>query len=1042
MSRGDDYEKMNKVFKNFQNQNYIEKNYKYPSSSNDFELNSDKIMNRIKPKGYFNNNCDRDREMSLKIEKKRKQLEYQQILDQQIKEKKLREKLEKEKLLKEELLYEEKCKLEQERQKLQQNKPEKYDTAYINNDEIFENYEKFSDKINVPRTKSFNNFPAINNYNEYNNNYEMSEANLNNQNNNNLQQIYVDDLVTQSTQIPIKVHPFQSQSQPQLFSNENIINRGYRTQSNYYNPNFRQNQQQQLFNFNNNSPQGINPIMTNVNFYEMNPNNQNINSDLVTNISSNQIHSNFQIPFNKLAKSNPNIENNNMINYNISQNLQNNSQNLNELMNMNLNNQNYLGKIMEIFFHEQEKIIESYKETIEKLKNERDEAIYKNKANEERILAMQKIQNDQDLLAKNLGYCPFKKEYGQNLEKTLESMTLRENVKNENYENENFNNNEYNIEDNNINNSIDNNEIDDKIKKLNHINNTILSDSKVESLESSTKLVKPNYEKKLLETWKNENNINDNTNIVKNENYEKNINENNISKNYEYENNINNEYENNEDEVNYGDFEPGNTNMILGKINQLNNQFLENYTDEDYQTKNINNEMNDENNKETNNINNLNDISVISKKNEEKSFMIQDIGNDDEFRIEYNNDNQTNRKSDNENELTDDEVSKNSNKCMKMNFDDKNKSIRNDEFINKNFNQLIDNNQDIQINNQYLSGKKIKNLDNNISYTTSMLEKTTKTNTDKSKEDFTSNNLISQDESAKKNIRNFKNIDNNLTISSVSNLNNTENKKCSNELNPFIIPQNQQNYLNTDKFSNNNIPVATDVTFKPTSNLNRFSEKKENNNIESALLGKNENEIIVDKLNFFEDESIIKDKTLDNKKENINKNDESGIFSEIGNNYWTAEKNNESNNLINSRTAKNLTDEKISNLNDFYGKFVKKKQEKLNETDRSINSNQNNKSIDNNSILMESLNTFACNLNMKWKDMTKNDIDNNNLMKQKSKNIVDSRQQFYNEDGNKNDDEEEIEEKIELEDDKNEDDKILNKVNKFTKVALNQINKK
>ena len=43
---------------------------------------------------------------------------------------------------------------------------------------------------------------------------------------------------------------------------------------------------------------------------------------------------------------------------------------------------------MEIFFQEQEKIVESYKETIERLKTERDEAIYKNKANEEKILAL------------------------------------------------------------------------------------------------------------------------------------------------------------------------------------------------------------------------------------------------------------------------------------------------------------------------------------------------------------------------------------------------------------------------------------------------------------------------------------------------------------------------------------------------------------------------------------------------------------------------------------------------------------------------------
>ena len=41
---------------------------------------------------------------------------------------------------------------------------------------------------------------------------------------------------------------------------------------------------------------------------------------------------------------------------------------------------------MEKFFNEQNKIIEIYKETIRQLKNERDEALIKNKANEEKLL--------------------------------------------------------------------------------------------------------------------------------------------------------------------------------------------------------------------------------------------------------------------------------------------------------------------------------------------------------------------------------------------------------------------------------------------------------------------------------------------------------------------------------------------------------------------------------------------------------------------------------------------------------------------------------
>ena len=58
--------------------------------------------------------------------------------------------------------------------------------------------------------------------------------------------------------------------------------------------------------------------------------------------------------------------NNNLMNSSPNVNFNNNSQNVNELFNMNINNQNYFGKIIEMFFHEQEKILESYKETIEK----------------------------------------------------------------------------------------------------------------------------------------------------------------------------------------------------------------------------------------------------------------------------------------------------------------------------------------------------------------------------------------------------------------------------------------------------------------------------------------------------------------------------------------------------------------------------------------------------------------------------------------------------------------------------------------------------
>ena len=275
--------------------------------------------------------------------------------------------------------------------------------------------------------------------------------------------------------------------------NQNFIRPPYKTQSNYY-PSNRQNQNNQNINlnYNQNNPvlssqrQEINPYLTQrqYNEYHPQPKLQRASSDLGLNTNISISPSNFptcyQMPFNNnLMNSSPNV------------NFNNNSQNVNELLNMNINNQNYFGKIIEMFFHEQEKILESYKETIEKLKNERDEAIYRNKASEEKLLALQKMQNDQELLEKNLGYFPLKNGYQQNMERTLDSIMQKN-------ENEYYNNNI-----NNKNNLKENK--DEPI--INNINdNSNISDSKMASLITSTKFVKVNNgdDKELLETWKKE----------------------------------------------------------------------------------------------------------------------------------------------------------------------------------------------------------------------------------------------------------------------------------------------------------------------------------------------------------------------------------------------------------------------------------------------------------------------------------------------------------------------------------------------------------
>ena len=89
------------------------------------------------------------------------------------------------------------------------------------------------------------------------------------------------------------------------------------------------------------------------------------------------------------------------------------------------------------------------------------------------------MQNDQEILEKNLGYYPFKNNYQQNMEKTLDSiMQKNEDIINENKKE------------------------DQSINNIN--NNSNISDSKLASLITSTKFVKvnPNGDTKhLLETW-------------------------------------------------------------------------------------------------------------------------------------------------------------------------------------------------------------------------------------------------------------------------------------------------------------------------------------------------------------------------------------------------------------------------------------------------------------------------------------------------------------------------------------------------------------
>ena len=224
-------------------------------------------------------------------------------------------------------------------------------------------------------------------------------------------------------------------------------------------------------------------------------------SDLSTNSSSNIISSNNQIANNIINSSQLNFGyNNNLGLYENNNNICNiNNQNLSDLLNLNISSQNYFKKIMQIFLSGQNKIIENYKLTIQKLKSERDNAIFQNKANEEKLQTLNKIKNDQEKLAKCLGYYPFKNEYKTNLEKTLDSIIL-DNTKNPNDEqklkqmqkDENKLLENLNKEDDDIN---------DMIDKINNMNNELLepiSESKEYSINNISAITNKNNDDKSL----------------------------------------------------------------------------------------------------------------------------------------------------------------------------------------------------------------------------------------------------------------------------------------------------------------------------------------------------------------------------------------------------------------------------------------------------------------------------------------------------------------------------------------------------------------
>ena len=1096
----DDFFPRNNIFKNIYNYNprfnkktnrnipFNENNKNNLIDQMNDENNTNKFITPLKRNNKNNSNINSsfERDNALKEERKRKQLEYQKMLDEQIKEKKLRLIKEKEEeRLKDELFFEQKMKLENEKYK-QKNKNMNENKNYINlfsgelqikpqipqtcknlslerniinkkEDKIGKNIQNKFIRNTLKKAKSQKYLEIMNkdtyfqnqNLKHIRNIPNLGEGETDIQENfvsknkslNKIfpqQQIPVEYLISESSQIPIQL----------LYSN-NQNNIQYKDQNNYYSLN----RQNQILSQNNLQ------IVNNMNYLQS----QQTQQDLSLNNIQRQYYDDNGQKFNRISdlNSNPNISITpsnfsssygiplkiNQINSNLNPaNFNNNNQNAKEILNMNINNQNYIEKIMEIFFHEQEKIVEGYKETIKKLKNERDEAIYRNRANEEKILALQKLQNDQEYLKKNLGYFPLKNNYQENMEKTLDSIMQKNEDLNENNENKYYINENENkkFEQSQNNNDIDN---------YDNINNSNISDSKLVSLITSSKLVKVNVNgnnKKLLETWKTDNKKENEKNNYNNCNikeviYKKNEFNNNNEKSID-NNGINNK-ENEKNRLSAND-----TNAFMEKINLINNII---FRPSDEIQKNSNENLININSK----IKKSNDNSFIDELNIKKNK--EEIININKDKKEINNKRVNNDKKQINNKININNKRNISNNYINNDKEKINKYNNYNYYENNNLNHIKDSglkfqnsskNKNFILNNVH--NAVMKNLDNNLTYSTQIKERIEeekrkqlekinnklnkidiipeieKDDNEKVKENGLIQNKV--DEEKKKIYQNYsfknvncssskqikkndnlnpsiKNIDNNLQISkSQKNCSIFVSKHITNKSDIVFVnnEEEQEKGKNTNK--NKSINNQEEINNSPNLDSPKNNNKNDINKNENNILKKEKK--ITDRSNIFEDNNNIlsNNKQLD-KKESKNIKKYNILNTNINDFYFKKNYNikKNKNNLIklskhNNISQNNLTEEKISSHKNLKDEFPKK------------NKVQIKNSIENYD---------------KYKKYLHNEILNTS-----EKNIIIKNNKFNKQNYNKEnkysylDDDEQL-----------EDEKFFNKVSEFTKIALNQL---
>ena len=1135
-----------------------------PLDSNFFSKNPSLIESKQQQPPQYINNYSREKELE-KERNRQKQLEYQNFLKQQIEDKKRRKQQEEASRRQEELKYEQKFNMQLHQNQMRNsngannklNKETKMEAMKeLLNDHP--NLEGILKKINLPNTQSTSN--PTNELIKSNNNMIPSNERLNVNVSN---QLYsnINDYNDINVNKSYYTNPNININQQLPRDNNNNNNNDY---SMYYNnehnnnihqlrtPQHQQQQKQYIQSpqrMNYSSPNVLNDIalaqqMNNINMGSIPLTNVSMSNNNICRISNNMLEQQHQSQYNRpttpiynnncaipsVAMSSPNVNISAMMN------------NVNNGYNTNVSSANYyqpvqppqmsnpyqypqiLDKMLDFVLQEQVKIINDYKETIEQLKNERDQAIYLNRANEEKIQALQRIQDKQAMIENKFGYSPFDQQYQDTLEEKLNHMMERSDVNmNMNIKKNNNNSNndimDYNGQHPGI--------INYKSKYEERFEQT--GDNFKGSLMGSTKFVKQTGQKKLLETWINDDEVN--MNLDEEFKYHNN-NNNNVNAKYNMYNNNSKFHSNNNNNYHNVNNIPTNVNIndiseIVKKDNKSDSgddDVNNNYIDDLNINKSIQQELKP---KQNVNVNVIKNKIMLNKDNNVDNYNIDDNVNIDEHNqhndnnIKLNNNNNNNGKSDNfviENNNNDnnqfnieqqDQSDKDDDLCIISKHslnrsdnkpkdngyitssdegdedeDDKhNESIKGELIINNNnvthtkdneeqIPEVIDNQQDdineVKQNTKHIAVNRsnmIMGEFNNVNNNSNFYGPIRLSNNSEHKNEDDEEDIPIEIETENDNTEDHYQIPLNNSINKINQsdndggVNNNNTYKSNNEStinsriillpreqihtdsirrNPFTfantlkqkLNQNESNINNT----NNNINTDNINTTLPNnnnnnSNLHNISTIKNNNNNNDIFL--DEDDIEEDAPHFHnpkEQSQIISQNDPQNNNNNSLQQSQNKSNAELLKRMTYFDDDDDSGTLEPSskliksnarfsnkvRYPRGVTSKDINNLNSIFDKFKKKKQDqrtsqddyeqslnsfsKLNATldnNNPNNTNIINNNIDNNdnngSLMNESLNTFNNNLN-----------ENN----------------YYN---------------------FKEDDEILQKVNKLTKVAIDEI---